>query len=284
MVDLLPQGLRDALGENALFWLAYLTNGKHLAWYASVQQTLAAALIGALVAMVLGLLTALMLRGGPWPARVLAHGYVGLIRGVPDVLFFLFFPLAFEQGVEWVASFSACSPQSIAAMATAWPPCDAANWHLSPAEYLILAGLSLGIIYGAFAGSVIAGALDAVPQGQLEAARALGMSRAQILFRIHIRQMWLYALPGLANCWMSLIKATSLLSLLQILDIVALAQRLGAANFSSAAGVIHGDWRWQYYAVLLLFYLALTFVSEKIFTALTRSASRGMIALGVHPV
>jgi polar amino acid transport system permease protein len=88
--------------------------------------------------------------------------------------------------------------------------------------------------------------------------------------------MWLYALPGLANCWMSLIKATSLLSLLQILDIVALAQRLGAANFSSAAGIVHPDWRWQYYAVLLAFYLILTFISEKIFAALTRRASRGV--------
>ena len=56
--------------------------------------------------------------------------------------------------------------------------------------------------------------------------------------------MWIYALPGLSNVWMLLIKATSLLSLLQIADIVQLADRLGAPNFSRSAGFIHPDWRW----------------------------------------
>ena len=102
------------------------------------------------------------------------------------------------------------------------------------------------------------------------------MSRSQVLRRVHIRQMWIYALPGLSNVWMSLIKATSLLSLLQIMDFVSWAQRLGAANFSSVAGLVHEDWRWRYYLVLLVFYIALTFVSEKAFAALARRVGRGV--------
>ncbi len=275
LIDLLPQGLKDAVGPNVLFWLGYLSNGKHLSWYASVQYTLIAAVLGALIALALGLLAAALRNGGVWPLRTIASGYINLIRGVPDVLFFLFFPIAFEQGVEWLNSFRVCAPDALAAAGT-WPPCDAANWRLTPAEYLILGGVSLGIIYGAFAGGVISGALNAVPKGQLEAARAFGMSRMQVLFRIHVRQMWIYALPGLSNCWMALIKSTSYLSLLQILDIVALAQRLGAANFSKVAGLVHDDWRWRYYLVLLVFYILLTFVSERIFAALTRWASKGV--------
>ena len=122
--------------------------------------------------------------------------------------------------------------------------------------------------------------LDAVPRGQLEAARAFGFSPLQVLWRVHIRQMWVYALPGLSNVWLLLIKATSLLSLLQILDIVLWADRLGAPNFTRSAGLVHPDWRWGYYLVLLVFYILLTFISEKVFSALTRRASRGMAIAG----
>src|SRR5690606_18453504 len=124
---------------------------------------------------------------------------------------------------------------------------------------LILAGVSLGIVYGAFAANVIAGAMNAVPQGQLEAARAFGMSERQVFWQIHIRQMWIYALPGLSNCWLLLIKSTSLLSLLQIVDIVRWADRLGSPNFNRAAGLVHGDWRCGYYLALLAFYILVTY-------------------------
>ncbi|MDO8359593.1 MAG: ABC transporter permease subunit [Devosia sp.] len=279
MVDVLPQGLRDIVGNDVLFWLGYLTNGKHLGWYASVQYTLAAAVLGALVALVLGLLAAAVRNSAPLPFRLLAAGYINVVRGVPDVLFFLFFPIAFEQAIEWVAATRVCTPETLMQNLGQWPPCDAANWHLSTAEYLILASVSLGIVYGAFTANVISGALQAVPAGQLEAARAYGLTHLQVLRRIHIRQMWIYALPGLSNVWMSLIKATSLLSLLQITDFVSWAQRLGAANYSKVAGLVHDDWRWRYYFVLLVFYIVLTFVSEKGFAALTRRVSRG-VAVG----
>ena len=196
---------------------------------------------------------------------------------MPDVLFFLFFPLAFEQLVELIWAQSACTPAELAEDAARWPPCAAANWRLGTIEYLLLACVSLGIVYGAFAANVISGAMRAVPRGQLEAARAFGMSASQVLWRIHIRQMWIYALPGLSNVWLLLIKATSLLSLLQISDIVLWAERLGAPNYVASAGLVHPDWRWGYYLVLLLFYIALTLVSEEVFAALTRWAGKGMV-------
>ena len=115
-----------------------------------------------------------------------------------------------------------------------------------------------------------------MPNGQLEAARAYGMTRMQVLVLVHIRQMWVYALPGLSNVWMSIIKATSLLSLLQIMDFVTWAQRLGASNFSKAAGLVHDDWRWRYYLVLLVFYIVVTYLSEKVFDLLGIRVKRGM--------
>jgi polar amino acid transport system permease protein len=276
MLDLLPQWVRDGIGDDVAFWIGYFTNGKHLAWYASVQFTLFAAVFGGMIALFLGLCAAAVRNSAPWPFRMLAAGYINVVRGVPDVLFFIFFPLAFEQFVEWIWASRICTPEMLALNTGQWPPCDAANWRLSTIEYLIMASASLGIVYGAFTANVIAGALKAVPQGQLEAAHAYGMTKAQVLWRIHIRQMWIYALPGLSNVWLLLIKATSLLSLLQIVDFVTWALRLGAANYSKVAGLVHNDWRWQYYLVLLVFYIFVTWISEKVFAALTRRVQRGM--------
>jgi polar amino acid transport system permease protein len=273
MLDFLPDGLKAILGDGVAFWLGYLTNGKHQSWYASVQYTLAAAILGALTALLFGLCGAALRTARFAPLRWLGAGYTNMVRGIPDVLFFLFFPLAFEQLLELLLAQGVCGDEWQTAQ---WPPCPAANLRFGTLEFLLLASLSLGIIYGAFVANVISGALKAVPAGQLEAARAFGLSNAQVFWRIQVRQMWVYALPGLSNCWLLLIKSTSLLSLLQIADLVYWADRLGTPNFSAAAGLVHGDWRWIYYLALLVFYILLTFVSEKVFKALTRWAGRGM--------
>jgi len=268
--------------ESALVWfqnltgfdLSYIFNGKHLAWYASVRYTLFAALFGAVLALCFGVVGAAARHSRIPPLRWLGNFYTTMIRGVPDVLFFLFFPLAFEQAVEYFFSFSHCSAEERAG--GGWPPCSGAQWYLSTFEYFILACVSLGIVYGAFAANVIHGAMQAVPRSQLQAARAYGFSERQIFWRFQVRQMWAYALPGLSNVWMLLLKATSLLSLLQIADIVQWAGKLGAANYFPQAGLVHGDWRWRYYLVLFLFYILLTLLSEKFFEFLTRRASKGM--------
>ena len=198
--------------------MEFLTNGKHLAWYASVRYTLIAAIFGALLAVIFGLIGAAAKRSSFFPLRLVGNFYTTIVRGVPDVLFILFFPLAFEQMVEYVIAQQQCTPSQLDS--NAWPPCDAAQWYLSTSEYLIMACVSLGLVYGAFAANVIHGAMNAVPKGQLEAAKSYGFSEKQIFWRFHVRQMWVYALPGLSNVWMLLLKATAFLSLLQIADIV----------------------------------------------------------------
>jgi len=122
--------------------------------------------------------------------------------------------------------------------------------------------------------------MNAVPKAQLEAARAFGFSKHQVFWRFHVRQMWMYALPGLSNVWMLLLKATAFLSLLQIADIVLWADRLGAPNYFARAGLVHPDWRWRYYLVLFVFYIILTLISERVFNYLQRRASRGMVVVG----
>lgn len=275
MLDALITWVSTSLGEDWVERLAYLTNGKHLAWYASVRFTLIAAFAGAAFAVCCGLLGAAALRSRVAPLRWLGTGYTTIVRGVPDVLFFLFFPLAFEQSVEWIMAQRACPPE-VLADATTWPPCAEAQWFLGTTEYLVLACVSLGIVYGAFAANVINGAMNAVPRGQLEAATAYGFTPRQVFWRFQVRQMWIYALPGLSNVWMLLLKATALLSLLQIQDIVVWANRLGAPNYIPRVGAVHGDWRWRYYIALFVFYILLTMLSEYIFRRLRERAARGM--------
>ena len=121
----------------------------------------------------------------------------------------------------------------------------------SLAKAALLALVAFGIVFGAFCANVIDGALRAVPKGQLEAAIAMGMSKGQILRRIHIPQMWIYALPGLSNLWQILIKATPLLFLLGVEDIVYWARELGGYK-TSAYDYPHPDWRAWYFLGLLV--------------------------------
>ena len=274
LLEFIANWLNSVLSEDSLAMLNYLTNGKHLAWYASVQYTLIAAVFGAFLAVCFGLIGAGLKRSSFFPLRAVGNAYTTMVRGIPDVLFILFFPLAFEQLVEYVIAQRQCSPAELDS--GAWPPCDAAQWYLSTTEYLVMACVSLGIVYGAFAANVIHGAMNAVPKGQLEAARSYGFSPAQVFWRFQVRQMWVYALPGLSNVWMLLLKATAFLSLLQIADIVLWAERLGAPNFIARVGLVHPDWRWKYYFVLFVFYILMAILSERFFARLQKRASRGM--------
>ena len=59
------------------------------------------------------------------------------------------------------------------------------------------------------------------------------MNRLQVFWRVLLPQMWIYALPGLSNLWMILIKVTPLLFLLGVEDIVYWARELGSAKTSA---------------------------------------------------
>ena len=88
--------------------------------------------------------------------------------------------------------------------------------------------LTLGVIYGAFTTEVFRGAFQALDRGQIEAARACGMSRTLAFRRIMLPQAWRFAIPGLGNIWLLLIKATALMSIVQLPGADAHDRRRGA--------------------------------------------------------
>ena len=127
------------------------------------------------------------------------------------------------------------------------------------------------------AANIIDGALKAVPFGQRETGSAFGLSQRQVFFDIHLPQMWRYALPGFSNLWLILIKATPLLFLLGIQDIIYYADLLGKMATRRYSTYPHGDWKLWYFIALGVFYLLLTMLSQLVFTRLERRFNKGMV-------
>ena len=273
--------------EGGRWFACYLTNGVHMRFYASFGTVLLLLAVTAPVALAFGFAGAAASRSRLLPLSLLGRVYTGMVRGVPDIAFFLFFVIALDQGLEYLRHKALCpdwtEPVRQGANFLVCPeaklPLSSAPqaWH--EAYNFALAVFTFAIVFGAFAANVLYGAMRAVPAAQLETAAAYGMTPRQSFWRILVPQMWLYALPGLGNLWMILIKATPLLFLLGVEDIVYWARELGGSK-TSAYAYPHPDWRLWYFLGLLVFYLAFTRVSEIALARLTRRLSHGQATMG----
>lgn len=271
-----------------LQWITcYLTTGKHMGFYASFGTVMLLLLITAPVALSFGFAGAVASRSEIPPLRWLGKGYTAIVRGIPDIAFFLFFVIALDQAFEFVRHKVLCPdwPDAIR-QGNDFVVCSAAKLPLSSSPQWVheaygfsLAVLTLAIVFGAFAANVLFGGMRAVPRGQLETAEAYGMSRRQTFWRILVPQMWVYALPGLSNLWMILIKATPLLFLLGVEDIVYWARELGGMK-TQAFDYPHPNWRLYYFMGLLVFYLSLTKFSEVVLGKLMSKLTKGQATLG----
>jgi polar amino acid transport system permease protein len=268
-------------------WFAcYLTNGVHMLFYQSFVVVLILLAVTAPLALAFGFAGAMASRSAFLPLSLLGKTYTSMVRGVPDIVFFLFFVIALDQGLEWLRHQALCPDWTDPIRQGAnFIVCPQAKLPLSNAPQSVhelynfaLAVFTYAIVFGAFAANVLYGAMRAVPKAQLETAEAYGMTPSQTFRRILVPQMWIYALPGLSNLWMILIKATPLLFLLGIQDIVYWARELGGSR-TSAYAYPHGDWRLWYFLALLVFYLLMTKLSEIAFDRLTRRLSQGQATM-----
>jgi len=274
----------DPASLDGLTWLScYLTTGKHMAFYASFGTVMVLLAIIVPVALTFGFAGAAASRSRFLPLSLLGKTYSSIVRGVPDIAFFLFFVIALDQIFESVRHKIKCPGWTDPIrQGNDFVVCDAAKLPLSSSPQwmhetygFFLAVLTFAIVYGAFAAQVLYGAMRAVPHAQMETAEAYGMTSRQAFWRILVPQMWVYALPGLGNLWMILVKATPLLFLLGIEDIVYWARELGGTKQARFTDYPHGDWRMYYFGALLVFYLFLTWVSEKVLDRLMVRLSHG---------
>lgn len=218
-------------------------------------------LLGAVVTMyiaaaafILGLLLGQIgavakLYGGPI-ARMVAGFYTTVVRGIPDLVLILFLFFAGTRGISAIGQAVGYGPVEV-------------NGTLA-------AILVLGFVQGAYSTEVLRGAIQAVPTGQIEAARAFGMSRFQTFSRVVFPAMLPNAIPGLANLWLEAIKSSSL-----IMVTGASAELFQATK--NAAGFTKRYF--LFYLVSALIYLCLTLASNFLLVRLERYMRRGQSRL-----
>ena len=240
-----------------LIWLScYITTVKHMSFYVSFLVVMGLISLAAPLAMAFGFAGAIASRSSIKIFCYLGKTYLAMIRGIPDIVFFLFIPIALDQAFEYLRHKVLCPEVTEAVrQGNDFVVCTAAKLPLSSASEWVhdFYGFSLALL-------------------------AFGFSPRQIFRRILLKQMWVYALPGLSNLWMILIKATPLLFLLGIEDIVYWAKELGGIK-TGVYAYPHPDWRAWYFGVLLIFYLLLTYLSQLVFDKLTFRLSLGQATM-----
>ncbi len=200
------------------------------------------------VAFLLGLLGAgAKLSGNKWLYRA-GDLYTTLIRAVPELLLIL---LVYYAGSRVVKALLV--------------GIGLASEDFEINAFAAVVGC-LGFIYGAYLTDILRGAIQAIPKGQVEAARAYGMHAPMRFRRIIFPQMIRYAIPGMGNQWLNITKDSSLVS-------VVGAFELAFAAKSAAAQTKHYLF---FYSIGALCFLGITVVSMVILQQVERRASRGV--------
>ncbi|MDP6344418.1 MAG: ABC transporter permease subunit, partial [Alphaproteobacteria bacterium] len=126
--------------------------------------------------------------------------------------------------------------------------------------------ICIGLSAGAYSTEVIRGAVLAVPRGQIEAARAVGMGKVLRFRRILVPQVARYALPGLGNVWQLTLKETSLISVIGLVEVMRQAT-VGAGSTKEP---------FTFYITAFVLYLGLASISNRGFLRAETWANRGV--------
>jgi octopine/nopaline transport system permease protein len=197
-----------------------------------------------------------------------AETYTTVLRGIPDLLvIYLFY---FGGGV------------ALAALAKALFGYD--GFVALPG--FLVGTLAIGLVSGAYQAEVIRGSWAAVPRGEIEAARACGMSGATLIRRVIGPQVLRYAVPGMGNIWQLVLKESALVAVvgltlhiaeIRVGDVLLLAETR-FSDLLRQASVAAGSTRqpFPFYLTCAAFYLVMTTVSTWGFARAERWATRGL--------
>ncbi len=211
-------------------------------------MTMAVAVCSYLLGVVIGILFASLKLSRFVLLRLVADFYTTVIRGIPELLVIY---LVFFGGGTLL--------RTIAAGIFGY------EGYIDPPLF-VTGMVCIGLSAGAYNTEVIRGAVLAVPVGQIEAAKAVGMSTAKRFWRILVPQVSRYALPGLDNVWQLTLKETSLISVIGLVEIMR------------SAAVASGSTKepFTFYLVAAILYLGLTSISNRGFLRAEAWASRGV--------
>lgn len=212
-----------------------------------LQMTVMVGICAMAVAILFGLL-------GTWGkfshsrvANWVADTYTTVVRGVPELILLLLVYYGIPKLIQDTAASFGYDVRI----------------DLNP---FVAGVMTIGFIYGAFCTEVLRGAFKSVPRGQMEAARAIGMSKTLAFRRVQLPLAMRMAIPGLGNVWMVLIKATALISLIQLDELMRKAKITAIA--------IHQPFTVYFLASLL--FLGITLVSMLVLRQAENWANRGV--------
>jgi polar amino acid transport system permease protein len=184
------------------------------------------------------------LYGGPVTRDLLAV-YTTVVRAVPELILILILYFAVTDALN----------QGLVALGR----------EKVQISGLVAGILVLGVVQGAYATEVLRGAILAVPSGQIEAARAMGMSPLLLARRVTLPLMLALALPGLANLWLIATKDTALLAVVGFAELTQSTRQ--AASTTKAF--------FTFYAAAGVLYLGVSILSTLAFAWVERRARRG---------
>ena len=197
------------------------------------------------IGLTIGFFVALGKQSDEPSLRVAANIYTTIFRGLPElVTLFLFFfggPLILQYLVRLVRPEATIDVNGFVA-----------------------GMIVLAIIFSAYASEVFLSAFRAIPKGQYEGGYAIGLSYGQTMRKVILPQLVRIAFPGLENCWLSLLKDTSLVS------VVGLAETLRQAGV--AARVTKHTF--LFFSVAAIVFLILAIISSFATGAILRSLGR----------
>jgi polar amino acid transport system permease protein len=203
--------------------------------------TIQIALLAEVIALVLGLVLAVLRRAG-W-VRFLAIAYINFFRAVPALLvlimMYVSFPFLPIPVVEDLTAFQ-------------------------------IGFIGLGLVYAAYVAEVYRAGIESVDRGQTEAARSLGMSNHQTMRLVVVPQAVRRVLPPLMNDFIALTKDVALVSVIAVSDVVGVARDAQAVTFNSTT-----------LTVAVVFYIAFTlpliWILDRIIAREQRRVGRGEI-------
>ena len=198
------------------------------------------------VGLVFGLLGAWAKLAGPRPVRALGNAYTTVVRGVPDILIILF---VYYGGTTALRGLIGLVVPGVEVEIDAFAAAVA----------------SLGFVCGAYATELFRASIQAVPPGQIEAAKSLALPPAVMFFKVVLPQAIRFALPALGNLWVVVLKDSALISVVGMRDLLGIA----------ATGAATTRQPFTFYAVVALIFLALTIVSVGVFQLAERAYGRG---------
>lgn len=165
--------------------------------------------------------------------RLVGDGYTTIVRGIPDLVLML---IIFFGGQILLNNLGDVT----------------GLWERLEINQFSAGAFTLGLIFGAYMTETFRGAYLAVPEGQAEAAAALGLSRLQLLFLIQIPQIIPHALPSFTNNWLVLLKTTALVSIIGLQDVIYNAGQAGRSTQEP----------FMFLLLAFFIYLMLTTISE----------------------